>query len=273
MTQPTHPIARTLLDRCREWATDLRGVDPRFSCFSIGSIFRTDFDPSRSDIDIMLVVDSGLTPTLNDTLDLIKSASTAVAGLASYINTDELRSIPISQSLYLTREIEANIHRSGEPSYYQVTEFVPLTRPERGYDPSVAAGGSNDALPHPSVVNAISAAQQVRHMYLQPSGLANQTRKLWEKLFHHLRNLLRAAGHIEYIHRVPSRELILDLLISHYPDSGLPVGKLYQSLKSGQGAPQLTSDFCLQSYEALSRLAWRIDGERGKVWTYVETRH
>lgn len=267
--EPIHPIARKVFETAKAWAAELSNSP--FQFFVVGSLFRVDFDPQRSDLDLVAVVDDAVlraTPSgaVASLLHLRVSLNELDAALAAHTTPKP----PISTSAYYTREIRANIHRFRDPDYYASTTFVALRHHEPALDPRLLVAPCSVGHLHPTIEKAIAYTQDVRHHFL--AGGTSWVKKDWEKFFHNLRNLLRVS-HLTRSDSVADKRTVLDIAAKYFQTNTLPLAELYQSLGPHYDPRSFPPSALLESFEILSQIAWQTASRSLRTWTFPETQH
>lgn len=272
--QPSHPLAIEFLERAHSWAAEIATKDDRIQCFAIGSIFRTDFDPNRSDFDLVILADSAHAGTPTVAAQLVKDIGKSIEALRSSVrDSPRIAAIPISPSAYFTEEVAANTHRTGDPHYYYVTRFVPLTSYEKPISINALARSMQRGDLHFDLHPIVGFSQQVRHLYLLPPEKRGDSKKPWEKLFHHLRAVLRFTGDMNPEEDVPDRKTVIDILAKRFANSDFPFREMYQSLTDGYDVTRISFDTLLVAFESVCRIVWRANSDFGSRWIYPESRY
>lgn len=271
--KPSGEIAKDIVEESERWAAAIeREHHGEVLCYGLGSVYRSDFDPQRSDIDLFLLIDSVRQQTPSRAVETLRALRGAAVSLLGSLEERGIP-VPVSPSAYFTREVEAGIHRTGDPDYYLTNHFYPLGPQAELHDVSTMPSlGSLDRI-HPVLVRVVEFTQTARHAYLLGERPASEVRKLWEKIFHHMRGLLRLDGARPIDFPVDDRAALLNDFARHFSQMSLPLADLYQSMAPGTDPASFGTDRLMEVYEILGYLAWAVDSRAVRTWSYAETRH
>jgi len=98
---PVHNVAAKIFKQTQSWASEFKELDPRFQFFALGSIFRDDFDPKHSDLDLVAVVNSTYEKTVNDAVQVVRDLREALDKLNVRLRKQGLKKTEVSLHVFL----------------------------------------------------------------------------------------------------------------------------------------------------------------------------
>ncbi len=196
----------TVLEDLRRWyATELADTFP--DCWVFGSIIYQDgaqFEPQMSDIDLVILLPDGCTPTdrivLFDQLraSVQKLENTLLQSLARTDASSYITSvIPVTQ-----HEIILDVHKSGKPGFFSGNDFLSLRTSERSSLPAGDAIGSTSRVE--PLFQAIEKCQRYRNHYVASSVNASRKVSAFDSTDIVPKELARSAAQVaDYIRPKP----------------------------------------------------------------------
>lgn len=196
MTQKT-PSANAAISLCQGWAEKLE-KDTKVESFLFGSAIYQEgiqFDPERSDLDIVCIIPEGVTTALAR-FELMAKLLSAKQELELSMIPRLGRTVchePGASIIPLTRiELRGDIHKSGVGDFFRVNAFMNLLTGDENF----GMHGAGTVSLRPAAAQAMAYSQRIRNEYLSVAANGTGGLKPFDGHDPLPKSLLRAAAQI-----------------------------------------------------------------------------